>query len=78
MAIGWTLKMRQAFPNSALLISQAVGHGTGMPLIAGMDMRNDSAYIDWGACHAAVDRFWAIGELPLDGMICRQEGPVQR
>ena len=69
--MGWGIQMRAAFPNSALLVSQAVGHVVGMN-----GDRNDYSYVDFGACKESIDKFWAEDEMPLDGMICRQDGPV--
>ena len=79
----WTMAMRRAFPtSSALLVSQAVGH-----IVAKNDptafpgSRDDSSYIsDWkktdGKCTEYVSKFWGKAELPPDGTLCVQDGPV--
>ena len=64
---GWTTSMRKAFVNSALLVSQGVGHIT--------DGRN--SWIDYEECGRAVRRYWRQGVLPYDGLVCREETPKE-
>jgi hypothetical protein len=65
---GWTEQMRKVFPNSALLVSQGVGHIT--------DGRK--SWIDYKECGRAVGRYWATGELPFDGTVCREEAAREK
>ena len=81
-AFGWTAAMRKAFPDSALLVSQGVGHITDgrrrwVDFLGRVDGRwVDDVTEDYAGCLEAVTRYWASGELPVDGLVCREGAPV--